>query len=120
MKVLKTLFYVGSVSASILLTSTAKAAPTGVGNIDAQFVSADRLVLDYTVKGNGGGTAEFICKLVSPSGKVYEQKKVSTYWQDGKASAQFVYGNIKEGGYYSATCLWNPYKVGVTYKSILR
>ncbi len=106
-------------STSLLFASTVEAAPSGKGYIDANFVS-NRLVLDYTVQGNGSGTAEFSCRVVSPTGNVYNQKQVSTYWKNSKASAQFVFGNLNDRGYYSATCSWMPYNAGLMYKSVLR
>ncbi len=117
---MKTAIALLGLSTSLLFASTVEAAPSGKGSINANFVSNNRLVLDYTVEGNGHGTAEFFCKLVSPSGNVYDQKQVSTYWKNGKASAQFVFGNLNDRGYYSLTCAWMPYQAGLTYSSLLR
>lgn len=111
----------GIITASLFCGSVAEveAAPSGSGSINANFATPSRLVLDYSVQGNGSGTAEFACRAVSSTGRVFNQSKASTYWSNGKASAQFVFVDLQDKGYYSITCEWKPFSTGVTYHAIL-
>ncbi len=106
--------------ASLFYVSIVEASPSGIGNIEADFVDSDRLVINYTVQGNGSGTADFSCRVVSPMGRTFNQEKKSTYWDNGSASAQFVFINLQERGDYSVKCEWKPYRAGVAYYKIPR